>query len=139
MELLPAPDAALILGVGCRRGCDDAQLAALLDRVLLAHGLQGLPVVAVATIASKADEPALQGLARRLGCPLLVFSPAQLLRHTEQLSQRSERVFQATGCYGVAEGAALAMAGQMGVERPRLRVTRQASDAATLAVVMAPT
>lgn len=137
MDLVPASATALVLGVGCRRGCTYEALAALVDQVLREHELGHLRVAAIASLDRKADEPALQALARQRQCRLEVFSAVQLLAYTDQLSQCSAAVFQATGCYGVAEGAALAMAQRLGVAQPRLQVTRRASAAATVAICLA--
>jgi len=51
------------------------------------------------------------------------------------LSQRSTTVYAQTGCWGVAESAALALAGRTGVA-PRLHVPRQALGGATLALAI---
>ncbi len=59
----------------------------------------------------KADEPAVQELADRLGVPQRFFDAAELEAEAPRLKTPSEVVFREVGCHGVAEGAALAAAG----------------------------
>lgn len=129
-----APPVALAIGLGCRRDCPADHLAALLDDVLARHALQGLPIAALATVELKADEPGLLQLAARLGCVLHAFDGEALGAHHARLSQRSVRVFELTGCYGVAESAALALAQRLGQHEPQLLVTRQTSEMASIAI-----
>jgi cobalt-precorrin 5A hydrolase/precorrin-3B C17-methyltransferase len=65
--------------------------------------------------------------------PARFFPASRLLAETRRLSERSEAAFRATGCWGVAEGAALAAAGAGGV----LVVTKRKSRRATVAVARA--
>src|SRR5207302_1527194 len=82
----------------------------------------------------KVDEPALHALAASLGVPARFFPAARLLEETSRLTVRSEAAFRATGCWGVAEGAALAAVGAGG----GLVVARHQSRRATCAVARAP-
>jgi cobalt-precorrin 5A hydrolase / precorrin-3B C17-methyltransferase len=66
--------------------------------------------------------------------PARFFPASRLLAETERLSERSAAAFRATGCWGVAEGAALAAAGPGGV----LVVSKRKSRRATCAVARAP-
>jgi cobalt-precorrin 5A hydrolase len=66
---------------------------------------------------------------------LSFFSPEQLTAYESQLSYRSEIAFEHTGCYGVAESAALASASQSGVAE--LLIPRQKSSHATFALAIA--
>lgn len=126
--------AGLYAGMGCRRGCPASDLAELLLRVLDAHGLHLSALKGLASIDGKADETGLRQLAEQLGLPLVVFSAAQLAPFEGQLSQRSRTAWQHSGCWGVAESAALAMAAAAGTGSAHLHVTRQASAQATLAL-----
>ncbi|WP_313738801.1 cobalamin biosynthesis protein [Pseudomonas sp.] len=128
------PDSlALYAGIGCRKGCDAAQLSALLSQTLERHGLPLSAVRALASIAGKAREPGLLALAGQLQVPLLVFDVASLEDLQPLLSHRSAIAFAHSGCWGVAESAALAAARQV-EGRCALRVTRQVSGPATLAL-----
>ncbi len=124
----------LALGVGAARGCPPAELAALARRTLRAANLATGAVAAVVSIDLKMDEPAVEVLAERLGVPARFFPAERLLKETPRLSSRSEAAFRATGCYGVAEGAALAAVGRQGA----LVVAKRKSQHATCAVARAP-
>lgn len=123
----------LALGIGCERGCRAAEIAALTESVLAEAGLDAGAVAAVVSIEVKRDEPAVLALAAALGVPARFFTAARLLAETGRLSERSDAAFRATGCWGVAEGAALAACGEDGV----LIVPKRCSRRATCAVARA--
>lgn len=124
----------LALGVGCSRNCPPAELAALVDATLDEAGLAKGALAAVGTIDLKADEPAIVELARSLDLPLRLFTNVELDTLAPRLANPSEVVFAEVGCHGVAEGAALAVAG----DDATLAVTKRKSAMATCAVAMAP-
>jgi cobalt-precorrin 5A hydrolase/precorrin-3B C17-methyltransferase len=125
----------LTLGVGCARGCATEELVELAEATLAAQRLSAGAVAAVVSIELKMDEPAIHGLAARLGVPARFFSADELLAETPRLATPSEAVFRETGCYGVAEGAALAAAGRDGA----LIAAKRKSAHATCAIARAPT
>lgn len=100
----------LYAGFGCRQGCPAATLDTLLRQALDAHGLPLTALGGIASIPTKADEPGLRELCARLGLPLTVFDSVQLQPFEPLLSHRSPTVFAHSGCWGVAESAALALA-----------------------------
>ncbi len=124
---------ALYAGMGCRRGCPASRLAELLLQVLDAQGLPLAAVKGLASIDGKSEETGLRQLADGLGLPLVFFSAAQLSPFQAQLSHRSSTAWQHSGCWGVAESAALALAARHGGP-PRLQVPRQLNGQATLAL-----
>ena len=124
----------LALGIGCERGCSAEEIADLAHATLAAMGLAALSVAAVVSVELKLAEPGIHALAASLGVPARFFPASRLLAETERLSERSEAAFRATGCWGVAEGAALAAAGPDGV----LVVPKRKSHRATCAVARAP-
>lgn len=124
---------ALFAGFGCRRGCPVETLAVLLRQTLTQHGLALNALHGVASIRHKAREPGLLALAERLGLPLICFDAEHLLGFEPLLSQRSAAAFAQTGCWGVAESTALALAGAR-FATPRLLVPRQILGGATLAL-----
>jgi len=126
----------LFVGLGCRRGCPADTLARLLEQTLKAHDLPLSAVAGLASIDLKHDEPGLQQLARRLKVPLLFFSAAQLATFEHRLSHRSTIAYQHSGCYGVAESAALALAEHV-AGPAQLRVTRTLLADASLALATA--
>ncbi len=96
-----------VLGVGCERGCGARELYDLCRRCFAEEGLDWQALRALATLDRKCTEPALLALSRVLRVPLRGYAPAQLRRVEDRLSVRSDAVFRAVGCYGVAEAAAL--------------------------------
>jgi len=101
---------AYVLGVGCARNADPAELEALVNDTLAANEIAPGAIAAVATLDLKADEPAVNVLARKLGVPLRLFTAAELETQTPKLANPSEIVFAEVGCHGVSEAAALATA-----------------------------
>lgn len=128
----PGSGKALWVGLGCRQGCPASDLLALLAAGLQQNGLQACDLAGLASLDIKRGEPGLLALARQLRLPLVFFSAQQVLRFESQLSQCSARAFAETGCHGVAESCALALATENGPAR--LVVTRLNSAQATLAL-----
>jgi cobalt-precorrin 5A hydrolase/precorrin-3B C17-methyltransferase len=123
----------LALGVGCERFCPNEEIAALAEATLAEAGLAAGAAAAVVSVMLKADEPGIHSLARSLGVPVRFFPASRLLAETARLTVRSEAAYRATGCWGVAEGAALAAAGRGG----ELVVPRRQSRHATCAIARA--
>jgi cobalt-precorrin 5A hydrolase/precorrin-3B C17-methyltransferase len=124
----------LALGIGCERGCSAEEIADLARAALAEAGLAPGAVAAVVSVELKLAEPAIHALAAALGVPARFFPASRLLVETARLSERSPAAFRATGCWGVAEGAALAAAGPDGA----LVVPKRKSQRATCAVARAP-
>jgi cobalt-precorrin 5A hydrolase / precorrin-3B C17-methyltransferase len=106
---------------------------ALATAALAEAGLMPGAVATVASIESKRAEPGVLALASALGVPARFFTAERLLAETGRLSQRSAAAFRATGCWGVAEAAALAACGSEGM----LLVPKRRSRRATCAVARA--
>jgi cobalt-precorrin 5A hydrolase / precorrin-3B C17-methyltransferase len=123
----------LALGVGCERGCAPEEVIALAEETLREHDLASGAVAAVVSLDLKSDEEAVHALAAHLGVPARFFDAAALEAETPRLAKPSAAVFRATGCHGVAEGAALAAVGTAGA----LIVTKRKSRRATCAVARA--
>ncbi|HSF94006.1 MAG TPA: cobalamin biosynthesis protein, partial [Thermohalobaculum sp.] len=122
------------LGVGCARNCPAGEMAELVDRALAEAEIAPGAVAGVFSLDLKADEPAVNALARRLGVPVRVFDAARLETEAPRLANPSDVVFAEVGCHGVAEGAALAGAGPDAV----LAVAKRKSANATVALARAP-
>ncbi|TFB44494.1 cobalamin biosynthesis protein [Pseudomonas sp. F01002] len=131
-EISTAP--TLVVGLGCQRGCPASTLRALLDQALQAHKIALHQIKALASIDLKREEPGLIELAEQLALPLQYFSCEQLAVYQTQLSHRSDIAFERTGCYGVAESAALALAEQLAQAPAKLLISRQKYAQATLAL-----
>ena len=124
----------LVVGFGCQRGCPASTLRALLDQALQAHRIELRAIKALASIDLKRDEPGLLELATQLNLPLQYFSSAELAVYQPRLSHHSQIAFERTGCYGVAESAALALAEQLIQAPAKLLISRQKYAQATLAL-----
>jgi cobalt-precorrin 5A hydrolase/precorrin-3B C17-methyltransferase len=124
----------LALGIGCERGCAAEEIAALAQDTLAETGLAAAAVAAIVSVDLKVDEPAIHTLAASFGVPARFFPASRLLDETPRLTIRSEAAFRATGCWGVAEGAALAAVGAPG----SLALPRRQSRHATCAIARAP-
>jgi cobalt-precorrin 5A hydrolase len=108
------PTPTLVIGLGCQRGCRAEVLLQLIEQSLGAHGIKIEAISALASIDQKNAEPGLLTLAKQLELPLVFFSAAELAAFETQLSHRSAIAFAHTGCYGVAESSALALAQRLG-------------------------
>jgi len=106
-----------VVGVGCARNADPEELWRLVENALSEAGIAPGAVACVATIDLKADEPAMNEVACRLGVPLRLFTSGELEKETPKLANPSEVVFAEVGCHGVSEGAALACGGALVVEK----------------------
>ena len=123
----------LALGIGCERGCPAAEIAALAEETLASAGLAAEAVAAIVSVELKLAEAGIHALAARLDVPARFFAAERLLDETPRLTERSDAAFRATGCWGVAEGAALAAAGPGGA----LVVAKRKSRGATCAIARA--
>ncbi|MEF9673722.1 cobalamin biosynthesis protein [Pseudomonas sp. MWU13-2100] len=124
----------LAIGLGCRQGCSVSTLQVLLEQSLQNHGIDLKTIKGLASIDEKRAEPGLLELAQRLNLPLVFFSAAELAPYATRLSHRSSLAFEQTGCHGVAESAALALAEQLGQARANLLISRQKNPMATFAL-----
>lgn len=120
----------LVLGLGCERGAGASEVIALAEQALRSASLDPAALVTVASLDTRADEPAIQAVARHFRVPFRTFDPTTLEAETWRLANPSEIVFRHTGCHGVAEASALAAAGRDG----RLVVPKVKSARATAAI-----
>lgn len=123
----------LAIGVGCERGTAPQEVQALVTETLQSAGLAPESVAALGSLELKIDEPAVHTVAAGLGVPARFFSAAVLEAERPRLQTPSEIVFRETGCHGVAEGAALALAGP----DSELIVAKRKSTRATCAIARA--
>ncbi|MFP3515649.1 cobalamin biosynthesis protein [Pseudomonas sp. SIMBA_077] len=127
----------MIIGLGCRQGCSCDDLLALIQQALGQAALTLSSAHALASIDLKREEPGLIQLAARFNLPLEVFSAQQLEPYASRLSQHSKVAYEQTGCWGIAESAALALAEQLGGTTAKLIIPRQSSVMATFALACA--
>ena len=126
-----------VIGMGCQRGCPVSVLMGLIEVMLLEHRVGIGTITALASIDSKSDEQGLLELAERLSLPLHFLSANELAPYEPQLSHRSAIAFAHTGCYGVAESAALAMASRLSGSPGKLLIPRRTCTRATFALATA--
>lgn len=100
-----------VLGLGCERGTPAAEVIALAEDALASVGASGGDIACIASLDTRADEPAIQAVARHFSVPSRFFAAPRLEAETPRLRHPSERVFALMGCHGVAEASALAGAG----------------------------
>lgn len=128
-DLVYAPQ-TIVLGLGCERLAEESEVWALVEASLAKANVAKEAIACVTSIALKAAEPAIHGVARRLGVPARFFDAERLERETPRLQNPSDLVYRETGCHGVAEGAALAGVGEDG----ELILPKQRSQRATCAL-----
>lgn len=120
------------LGVGCARDADPAELWDNVSQVLADAGVAPGAIASVNTLDLKLDEPAMNALAARLGCPLRAFTAAELA--AIEVPNPSDVVLSEVGTPSVAEAAALAAGGGTVVAPKR----KTANTTAALARADAP-
>ena len=126
-----------VVGLGCQRGCSAMELRQLMEDGLRECRLELADVAALASIDGKSAEEGLLELGRGLGLRIGFFSADDLAAYESQLSHRSDIAFERTGCYGVAESAALAMATRLTGSPATLAIPRRKSPHATFALATA--
>lgn len=125
---------SIAIGVGCERNTKPVELIRLVQGVIDAEGIARDSISGIYSLDLKADEPAMQELAKWFGVPFRVFDAATLEAETSRMKNPSDVVFAEVGTHGVAEGAALAAAGP----DSELIVPKRKSDRATCALALAP-
>jgi len=119
----------LFLGLGCHRGVGQAELEELITRELARHRLARGAVAALATVETRAGEPALVKLCQENNWPLLPFTKAELGR--VNTPNPSETVNKNIGVASVCEAAAL-----LAARTDRLIISKVKSPKATLAAAL---
>jgi len=127
----------LVAGFGCRRNCSVEELYRLLEGILREYGLNVADLHALASLDGKLAEPGLAALAEQLDLPLHGLAVEQLQDYEPRLTSRSEAARRATGCAGVAEASALALAEALGESPAELLIAKRRSTNATFALARA--
>jgi cobalt-precorrin 5A hydrolase len=127
-ELLLLRPRDLVIGIGCNRGTDVAEIEAVVSLVLERAQLAFSSVCSVGTIIDKHDEIGINEFARRHSLAVEHFTAAEL-NQIEVPSAPSLHALQAVGAKGVCEPAALCAA-----RSGRLLVRKQKSGNVTVAV-----
>jgi cobalt-precorrin 5A hydrolase len=103
--------AMIVAGLGCRNECDAGEILRLIDRALHQTGVPMTALAALATAAFKAEAEAPRAASEALKLPLLLIDDAKLEAASARAVTRSAAALRATGLMAIAEGAALAAAG----------------------------
>jgi len=122
------------VGMGCERGCSQQHLHEVLMQGLEQINIRPADVISINSIQLKSDELGLIALARELNVPFQVFSAEQLNTKDDQLSCKSDYVFNTVGVYGVAESAALFAASAATGTQSELVLNKIKSTKATCAI-----
>jgi cobalt-precorrin 5A hydrolase len=132
-------EAVIAAGLGCRKGCDRADVLRALEAALASTGRTLEEIAALYAPDFKTDEPSLRGVARELG-KLLVFIPTDQLQVQAAFAlTRSDRALAEVGLPSVAETAALAGAAALDADNPapvKLLGPRQIAGGATCALAI---
>lgn len=109
----------LRLGIGCRKDCAPAGVANAIAARIAEAGFAVSAVASVATIELKQNEPLVDALCARFGCPKRIFTAEEL--STVEVPNPSERVREATGVASVSEAAAIvaAQGGRLVLEKQK--------------------
>lgn len=103
------------LGIGCRSGKTEAQIAAAVEAALRAQNLDPRCIAGVASIDLKAREAGLLQFCRQNQLPVTFFTDAQLAAVPGNFDE-SDFVRQVAGVGSVCERSAVALAMQAGVD-----------------------
>ena len=95
----------IVIGAGCRKGCDPSALQGFIEEELNLLGIDRRAVGAVASIDIKTDEPAIR-LAAELFIAEALFFTAESLIEVEHMFECSDFVRETTGAGSVAEPSA---------------------------------
>lgn len=100
----------LHLGVGCKKQCVPDGVAEYIEDSLKAHHLSPLSLATISTIALKKDEPLLKALQDKWPqAKVCIYSSEEL--SGMEIPSPSQKVYEVTGVYGVAESAACKSSG----------------------------
>lgn len=104
-------EAVIVAGIGSRKGVTVDDVLAAIDAALAEHGLTRARLDRLATVALKAEEPALLSAATTLRLEIVVADPAALDAAGRRALTHSDRSLEIAGMPSVSEASALAAAG----------------------------
>jgi len=119
---------SLVLGVGCNRGIEAAEIEKAVTQALSEHGLSIKSIRNIATIDIKKNEPGLLEFARKYRLPIEYFDKEALSK--VKSSRPSPLVLKHVGTPAVCESAALLSSGSHSLIVPKISYKR----AVTIAV-----
>ena len=120
----------IAIGVGCRQGASQAEIAAMIQEALADAQIGGSEPACLFSIDAKRNEAGLVGAADALRLPLEFLSAEALRAAEDKIATRSAQAAARFGVASVSEAAALAGAGR----DARLIAPRVARSNVTIAV-----
>ncbi len=105
----------LYLGVGCQKDIPESIAHNLIESIR-ESGFAPESVISVNTIALKKDEQMISELCRQLGDVILNIYDAETLSEIE-VPNPSRKVYDVTGCWGVAEASAITAGGKLVLQK----------------------
>lgn len=96
---------AFSLGIGCRQQCNPEGIADNIMNELIKMNICAESIAHICTIGLKKDEPLLKDLAEFYGADIRIYDPKEL--QDIKVPTPSQKVFDVTGVYGVAESCAM--------------------------------
>jgi len=127
-------DSIRVAGIGCSRGCCAEDILQVMEQAMDSQALDLSCLQALASIELKSDEQGLLEVGQRLGLPLHFYSAEILAEYEARLTQKSEIVYRETGCYGIAEAAALVHCERLSGGRANLEIAKHKNRVATFAL-----
>ena len=124
----------VVLGIGCRRDKDPAELAQQVDRVLAQYQIAPESICKIASIDLKMHERAICQLAETWKVPFVTFSAETLLQMPGAYAL-SDFVKQTTGVGNVCERAAVAALEEQERKNPKWICRKQAGNGVTVALL----
>ena len=112
------------MGIGCRKDCNPQGVAGFIAREMTERGLSALSIATIGTIELKKDEPLLKNLSEEWPWAEIKIWNAEDLIDVE-VPNPSEKAFEVTGVWGVAESVALKSSGcgVMAIEKQKCKLT----------------
>lgn len=125
------------VGMGCERNCPIEYLSEMLELCLAKANLTINDISSINSIDIKADEVQLIALAKQHNKAFNTFNASDLNTVEDQLSTKSDYIFNTVGVYGVAESAALYSAKIQANDTAELLVPKHKNAKATCAIARA--
>lgn len=117
------------LALGCHRGIDRSEVDEFIDRTLKEENISLKSVALMATLESRAEEPAFLAVSRDRGWPLVIFTKDEL--SLVEVPNPSGKVMERIGVASVCEAAAM-----LAAKTDRLLISKRKSARATLAAAL---
>lgn len=114
----------LHLGCGCKKDCASSGATEHIKQTLISNNISPLSITSLSTIELKKDEPFMADVVSELGLERLGVYTSKELESIE-VSNPSEKVFNVTGVWGVAESCAIKASngGKLVLEKQKAVIT----------------